>query len=238
MVRKYSICGITVECDFRYPTMMARAEKYLTDEGELQLVIPFDEQLLIQTSRDTGLCGDDCEIVITAEQFYRALPARGGFMLHSSAVVLDGRAYLFSAPSGTGKSTHTSLWLKAFGERAVILNDDKPAIMIREHGVTACGTPWSGKSNLNINAEFPLQGICVLRRSAENHIEPLPADRAVFSLLDQTIRPEDRDGMDALLTCIDEVAAKVPIWQMGCNVSVEAAQMAHRFMSEARNSAE
>ena len=231
MIRKYRICGIVVECEFRFPTMTARAEKYLSAEGEPELVIPFDEERIRQVSRDTGLSADDCEIVITAEEFYRSLPERGGFMLHSSAVALDGRAYLFSAPSGTGKSTHTSLWLEAFGERAVILNDDKPAIMIRGGAVTACGTPWSGKSDLNINAEFPLQGICILGRSAENHIEPLPADRAVYPLLDQTIRPADSAGMDALLTCIDEVASKVPIWQMGCNMSVEAAQTAYRSMS-------
>lgn len=229
-MKQYKICGIRVDCDLRYPTMTARAEKFLADEGEPELVIPFDGDAIRRLSLDTGLDEDNCEIVLTAEQFYRSLPQRGGFMLHSSAVVLDGRAYLFSAPSGTGKSTHTALWLEEFGQRAAILNDDKPAIMLRGDSITACGTPWSGKSDLNLNAEVPLQGICILERSAENHIEPLPADRAVFSLLDQTIRPQDAPGMDALLGCIDRVTAEVPVWRMGCNISREAVLTAYNAM--------
>ena len=153
-------------------------------------------------------------------------------MLHSSAVVVDGEAYLFSAPSGTGKSTHTGQWLRLFGDRAAILNDDKPAIMLRGGSVTACGTPWSGKSDLNINAEFPLRGICILGRSSTNHIEPVSADAAVYSLLDQTLRPEDPSEMAALLSCIDKAVSSVRVWRMGCNISTEAAQMAYDAMSE------
>lgn len=231
MIRQYKICGIAVECDFRYPTMTARAEKYLSMADEPEIVIPFDEDGIRRLSSEAGLDEDNCEIVLTAEQFYRRLPERSGFMLHSSAVILDGKAYLFSAPSGTGKSTHTALWREIFGERAVILNDDKPAIMLRKDGITACGTPWSGKSDLNINSEVPIQGICVLTRSGENYIRPLAANRAVYSLLDQTIRPEDADAMDALLSCIDRVAANIPVWQMGCNITPEAAKLAYKYMS-------
>lgn len=261
MYRLYKICGFIVGCDFRCPTMTARAEKFLLDGSTapngstapssgaapsgnsapdgiipasgatVDISIPYNAAALAELSARTGLDSDNAEIVFTAESFYSALPQRGGFMLHSSAVVADGRAYLFSAPSGTGKSTHTALWLKLFGERARILNDDKPAIMLRGGEVTACGTPWSGKSDLNLNAEFPLQGICILERSPENRIAPIPAQDAVFPLLDQTIRPNDPAGMSALLSCIDEVTAKVRVWRMGCNISLEAAQTAYNAMS-------
>lgn len=255
MYRLYKICGFIVGCDFRCPTMTARAEKFLLDsavpDGSTapssgaapssgtapssgaapDISIPYNAAALAELSARTGLDSDNAEIVYTAECFYSALPQRGGFMLHSSAVAVDGRAYLFSAPSGTGKSTHTALWLKLFGERARILNDDKPAIMLRGGKVTACGTPWSGKSDLNLNAEFPLQGICILEKSPENRIAPIPAQDAVFPLLDQTIRPSDPAGMSALLSCIDDVTAKVRVWRMGCNISLEAAQTAYNAMS-------
>ena len=71
-------------------------------------------------------------------------------LLHSSCVVYEDKAYLFSAPCGTGKSTHTQIWLKRF-PGAYILNDDKPAIRIMEDGVYAFGTPFSGKTDLNVN---------------------------------------------------------------------------------------
>ncbi len=231
MKKSYKICGIGVSCDFRYPMMISRAEKYAADVTEAELEVKhYPEQLDRLKKAEASLTYDDCETIDTARQFYLQLLRHGGFMLHSSAVVLNGEAYLFSAPSGTGKSTHTEQWLNLFGERAKILNDDKPAIMLREK-ITACGTPWSGKSDLNLNLEVPLRGICVLERSAENFIEPMPADSVVFSLLDQTLRPESEEEMTLLLDMLDRTAREIPVWRMGCNISTEAAEMAHSAMS-------
>ncbi len=91
-------------------------------------------------------------------------------LLHGSTVSVDGRAYLFTAPCGTGKSTHTRLWRELFGERAIMVNDDKPFLRITPAGVLAYGSPWSGKHGLATNVCVPLKGICVLRRGAENRI--------------------------------------------------------------------
>ncbi len=233
MKKLYNLCGLPVECDFRFPVMTARAEKYLIDSTISPVIsIPFSQQNIDRLkSRQSDLTDDDCEIINTAESFYYALLEHGGFMLHSSAVVMDGEAYLFSAPSGTGKSTHTALWLKHFGGRAQILNDDKPAVMVENGSVTACGTPWSGKSDLNLNLRVPLRGICILERSQNNFIEPLPPERSVFALLDQTLRPSDGERMNALLELLDAVTSNVPIWRMGCDISTEAAEMAYGAMS-------
>lgn len=233
MVRKYMICGLRTECDFSYPTMTARAEKYLADHSSpAEIMVSCSEKYAeLLRKNNPALSEDECEIISTAQSFYMQLLLHGGFMLHSSAVELDGRAYLFSAPSGTGKSTHTEQWLKLFGERARIINDDKPAICIVDGNILAYGTPWSGKSDLNINVGVPLQGICMLERSPENFIQPLSADKAVFGILNQTVRPPDESGMDCLLTMLDEVVNRVPIWRMGCNISTAAAQTAYDAMS-------
>lgn len=226
---KYMICGLKVECDFRHPTMTARAEKYCGEfTGEPDITVPYCPNIAPLQANNPALTEDDCEIITTAESFYNQLITRGGFMLHASAVALDNSAYLFSAPSGTGKSTHTAQWLKLF-PKAKILNDDKPAIML--DGLTACGTPWSGKSDLNLDLNVPLQGICVLERSEHNFIQPLPTDEAIFALLNQTIRPADESRMDALLSHIDRIVSSVKIWRMGCNISLEAAQIAFDAMS-------
>ena len=233
MTRLYNICGLPVECDFRYPTMTARAEKYLADNtSPPEISVSCSEKCVeLLRNNNPALSEDECEIIVTAENFYMQLLRYDGFMLHSSAVEIDGRAYLFSAPSGTGKSTHTEQWLKLFGERARIINDDKPAICIVDGNILAYGTPWSGKSDLNINVGVPLQGICMLERSPENFIQPLPADKAVFGILNQTVRPPDESGMDRLLTLVDEVVSRVPVWRMGCNISIAAAHTAYDAMS-------
>lgn len=227
---RYNICGLNVSCDFRFPTMTARAEKYRADfAGEPDIAVPAAPDFSALKANNPALSDDECEIITTAESFYTRLIPRGGFMLHASAVELDGRAYLFSAPSGTGKSTHTAQWRRLFPS-ARILNDDKPAIMLAER-VLACGTPWSGKSDLNLNLAVPLQGICVLERGERNFIRPLPADEAVFALLNQTIRPDDEALMSALLEHIDRVVREVGIFRMGCNISTEAARLAFEEMS-------
>lgn len=236
MYRNYNICGLNVQCDFRRNTMTQRSEKYLCDggSGAPDMVIPYpEEQIKALCCRETHITADDAENMLTAEFFYKELLKFDGFMLHSSAVVVDGRAYLFSAPSGTGKSTHTSLWLKAFGERAYILNDDKPALRFFESGeVIAYGTPWSGKSDLNVNIGVPVQGICVLERAQDNFIIPISDGDAAFSILNQTIRPTEESAMMQLLDYVDRLVSSVPVWRMGCNISVEAAHTAYNAMSK------
>ncbi len=234
MYRGYDICGLSVQLDLRHETMLSRSEKYLCeDRGHYDIDIPyFGERIAEFCKRQPHISVDSAENMLTAEAFYTYLLMFEGFMLHSSAVVVDGRAYLFSAPSGTGKSTHTSLWLKAFGERAYILNDDKPALRFVEGEVIAYGTPWSGKSDLNVNTGVPVQGICVLERSDENFIEPLDEGTAVYSILNQTIRPSQPKGMELLLSHLDRLITSVPVWRMGCNISEEAAVMSYETMSK------
>ena len=87
--------------------------------------------------------------------FYLQLLRHNGMMLHASAVVVDGYAYLFSGPCGIGKSTHTALYKDAFPE-AVIINDDKPALRCMDGVWYAFGTPWCGKDGINVNMSAPL----------------------------------------------------------------------------------
>lgn len=232
MERSYNICGLNVRADFRYDLITRRAEKYLSDEAEPDICIPYDEKRMQELIAGGASTVDSAENMLTADMFYTQLLEHGGFMLHSSAVAVDGRAYLFSAPSGTGKSTHTRLWREVFGERAIIINDDKPALRIINGEVIAYGTPWSGKSDLNENMGVPVGGICVLERSEVNFIEPLDEAAAVFAILNQTLRPKGERLMSSLLGLLDEVIGRTPVWRMGCNISPEAARMAYEAMSK------
>ena len=82
-----------------------------------------------------------------AEELFR----HDTLVFHGSVVAVDGQAYLFTAKSGTGKSTHTRLWRELLGSRAVMVNDDKPFLRITENGVIAYGSPWNGKPGLGSN---------------------------------------------------------------------------------------
>lgn len=232
----HKIAGLTVDMGYKYETMQKQAAAYKVDEvcekPDMKIYIP-DELLLKKQAEEPNLTLDNCEYLYTGSAFYSGLLYFGGFMLHSSAVVMDGKAYLFTADSGTGKSTHTSLWQKAFGvERVQILNDDKPAIRIGKSGIFACGTPWSGKTDLNINKIVPVAAIGFLERSRDNWIERKTGGEVVGKLLKQTVRPPQAAEMDALLRYVDIVLKEVPVYNLGVNMTVDAAKMAYEEMSK------
>lgn len=162
-----------------------------------------------------------------AEEFFRY----DTIVFHGSVVAVDGQAYLFTAKSGTGKSTHTRLWREMLGERAVMVNDDKPFLEIKPEGVTAWGSPWMGKHRLGANIGVPLKAICILERGEENRISPISAQEALPMLMQQSQRPQKAQSYPKYLELIDKLAGKVAFYRMTCNMNPQAAEMAYRAMS-------
>lgn len=163
--------------------------------------------------------------------FSVALLAHSGLHLHASAVELDGKAYLFSAPSGTGKSTHTRLWQQVFGERAQVFNDDKPALRYLDGRWYAYGTPWCGKDGINQNVKVPLAGICFLKQAKENRIRRLGTPEAVQNLLWQTIhRFRSVENMDRALAMVDALVRRIPVFELENRPEPEAAWLSYETM--------
>ena len=152
-------------------------------------------------------------------------------LFHGSTVAVDGRAYLFTAACGTGKSTHTRLWRQVFGERAVMVNDDKPFLRITEAGVLACGAPWSGKHGLDTNITVPLTGICILERGSENVIRPITAEEALPRLLHEACAPLDEGKAERFHALVEALAEKTPLWHMECTKDPQAAEVAFHAMA-------
>lgn len=153
-------------------------------------------------------------------------------LFHGSAISVDGVGYLFTAKSGTGKSTHTKLWREKFGERAVMVNDDKPLLRIAENGVTAYGTPWDGKHRLSTNISVPLKAICVLERGKENRIAPITRRDACPMLMQQSYRPDNAAAMMKTMTLVDRLGSSVSLYRLECNMEPEAAETAYMATKE------
>lgn len=152
-------------------------------------------------------------------------------VFHGSVVAVDGRGYLFTAKSGTGKSTHTRFWRETFGNRAVMVNDDKPFLRIGEEEILVCGSPWSGKHGLDTNITVPLKAICILERGTENRIRAIGAKDALMMLMQQSNRPLDRNYLPKYMDLIDGLANKTALWKMECNLDPAAARVAFDAMS-------
>lgn len=158
------------------------------------------------------------------------MPEYDTVLFHGSCVAVDGIGYLFTAKSGTGKSTHTRLWRELLGDRAVMVNDDKPLIRMTDNGAVIYGTPWDGKHRLSANIAVPLKAVCILTRASENTIRPVTVSEAYPMLLQQVYRPMDPTAMAKTLTLVDRLAANVSLWKLGCNMEIEAAQVAYEAM--------
>ncbi len=162
--------------------------------------------------------------------FAEFLFERNVLLIHGSAVAVDGKAYLFMAKSGTGKSTHTRYWREVFGQRAVMINDDKPFLQITQNGVTAFGSPWSGKHGLDTNTSAPLAGICILERGTENRIWHISPEDALPMALKQSYCPLDPSKTAQFEALIRRLTETVPLWRMTCIKDPQAAQVAYSAM--------
>ena len=162
--------------------------------------------------------------------FAEFLIDRNILLFHGSAIAVDSQGYLFTAHSGTGKSTHTRLWRQVFGDRAIMINDDKPFLEIRPDGVWLHGSPWSGKHGLDANISVPLKGICILERGKENRIRPAAMEEALPMLRKQAYDPLTKDAHSASLVLLDALSRQVPLWKLSCNKEPQAALTAWEAM--------
>ena len=225
---RYRIADLLVDMNVSGRTLQ-QAEAYASgQDGPADIVLECDVNEIMALNpilQDW----DTAEYMGTGAIFARELLNFNGSFLHSSAVVLDGKAYLFSAPSGTGKSTHTEKWCRLFGAR--YLNDDKPALRLVDGVWMAYGTPWSGKHDLSSNEGVPVGGIAVLRRGEENAITRLEPAQALPWIMSQSSYRLRREHMEKQLVLMDQLLRQVPIWQLACRNEDAAAELSHDVMT-------
>lgn len=161
--------------------------------------------------------------VIFGEIFKNVLLQNDGSVIHSSAISYKNNGILFSAPPGTGKSTHTQLWVENYPE-TVIVNDDMPAIREIDGKMYVFGTPWSGKSNINNNVCVPLRAIVLLSRGTSNFIETASRDETIFNLVNETVKSAVFDTAQNNLKFIKRIVESVPVYSLKCNVSADAVE--------------
>lgn len=152
-------------------------------------------------------------------------------LFHGSVIAVDGEGYLFTAKSGTGKSTHTRLWREMLGDRAVMVNDDKPFLRVMPDCIQVYGSPWNGKHGLGNNIDVPLKAICILERGERNEISRIPANEAVSMLLQQSNRPQQPALLPKYLDILEHISQKTAFYRMRCNMDPEAALIAYQTMS-------
>lgn len=184
------------------------------------------EGIAIREFRDAYL-----ETIAVYRKICKFLIEKDILLFHGSVISVDGIGYLFTAKSGTGKSTHTKYWREYFKDRAVMINDDKPLLKIKENKVYAYGTPWDGKHRLSTNTCVPLKAICILQRGDTNTISKIDKKDVYTMLLQQVNRPiGDVSAMNKTLELIDALSNCVEFYSLHCTMDITAAKVAYEGM--------
>lgn len=218
----------------RYPFTERLCADYRTDApAETEIFVTEADIAREDVSQDENGGGkftaDYLESLAVYRKICEWLLDRDILLFHCSALAVGGRAYLFAAPSGTGKSTHTRLWRERFGEKVTMINDDKPLLHVSDKRITVYGTPYGGKDGIHANTSAEVGGIVLLRRAAENTITKLLPEEAYPALLNQTYRRADPAGMEKTLGLVWSLT-RLPIFSLGCTISTEAAEIAYRAL--------
>jgi len=238
------IAGMVARVQPLYETTAVYFRNYLTDKAAdlTATVAEADltrEQLILDAeAREEGMklrkfTAPFLERAAIQRKIAEELLKADTFLLHGSTIAVDGEAYLFTAACGTGKSTHTRLWREVFGARTVMINDDKPFLKVSSEGITAYGSPWSGKHGLDTNTSAPLKGICILHRGQENLIRRIRPEDALPMLRHQSYLSTEPCSQQKVFDLVDKLAAGVPLWEMHCTKALAAAVVSHSAMSAA-----
>lgn len=163
--------------------------------------------------------------VLLRMMFSYNTPAHSALLMHSSVVSLDGEAVMFLGSSGTGKSTHSRLWLENI-PGATLVNDDNPVVRLEDGKLFVYGTPWSGKTPCYRNVRVPVKAIVCLKQAPLNNISRLSGIYAYAGFISavSSVRWERR-VMDALTPVASGIATSVPIYSMECRPDAEAARV-------------
>lgn len=226
----YRIAELNIQLEPKYDETRNRLMPYITDSKDIDFAVSVDEAEFAAYCADSPY-PDRADLnegpYLYTKICKKILSDYEGCFFHSSCLELDGEGYLFTALSGTGKSTHTRNWRKLFGDRVTMINDDKPIIRKINGQFYVCGTPWMGKSDIGCNKIAPIKAIFVLQRGEKNSAEKISPGVVLKQLLEATLVPKTRENMQKLLMLFNEIFSSVNLFLLTCNKDVEAAQVAY-----------
>ena len=233
----FKLADIVVEATFQYEYLLKQCKDYSIENPvsvDMSILVNSDD---IEQEKAGGVDGSFPDYYIESLAFYRKFAQKAiafdCILFHGSALSVDGECFLFGAPSGTGKSTHSALYRKVFGDRVVMVNDDKPLIRRKDHVYYVYGTPWNGKHHLSNNIAVPLKGLCFLKQGSENVIRPLNVFEALSASLGQIYRPEQIDAYKGIFGFTQDMVSCIPAFELTCTISNEAAELSYRTMKGA-----
>ena len=227
---RYKFADLVVDLKNEYDFLAKQCAeyRYVGDASAELSVCVTDEQIRWERNfSQPGHSDGYLESICAYRNLCLELPAFDGLLLHGSVIDCDGRGIAFLARSGVGKTTHTMLWKQVYEDRVKIINGDKPIVRFFDGIPYAYGTPWAGKENFHCNARVRLTDICFIERSPENRVVQISPEECLDAVMQQILLPQDPQMTIKTLQLLDRMLSDCRIWRIGCNISREAACLAH-----------
>ncbi|MBE6538638.1 MAG: hypothetical protein E7671_04145 [Ruminococcaceae bacterium] len=227
----YRFADRIFEINNKYDYLDRLCADYAVEEQEPNFVVEVsDDEIMAESEGDAAKFPPPyLESLAIYRKIAECLSAEDCMLMHAAVIEYEGKAYAFMAKSGTGKTTHISLWEKVFGDKVKVINGDKPLIRILTQGgntsFIAYGTPWCGKEKKGLNKSSVLGGICILERSVENFIVPIGAEAIPF-IMGQILMKNDAEYIGRMMSFTDRLIKNVPIYRLGVNMDESAAIVA------------
>ena len=226
---KIKLAGLVIELDNKYSFIEKQTADYRTNEKADFSVFASDEKIRAEKESvmEASLSDGYCESICLYREIAERLPYYDAFVFHGCVIAFDGGAYVFTAPSGVGKTTHAKNWLSRFGKRVHILNGDKPIIRLIDGKLCACGTPWKGKEDYGANEILPLKAIVFLERGENNVAFPAEKADVITKFMKQIYLPRtDQASLLKTLRLADGVLSDTALMHLYCNKDEESAEIA------------
>lgn len=216
------LADLKININHKYDFMKSFCKDYISqfDVCDISAVVD-DESIKKEKELVPTAPIEHCESLCIYRSIAEQLPGYNRFVFHGAAIEYSGGAYIFTAPSGTGKTTHINLWKKNLGNKVDIINGDKPIIAVGDD-TTVYGTPWAGKESLERNVSAPLKAICILQQGKTNTITRLSHSDAIGHLMRQVYMPHNAVALSRTLELLGMMIENVPVYSLQCDISDEA----------------
>ena len=220
----YEIADLRVDIQNRLRYTDNFCKEYLSEDQKSPAdfeVFVTNEAFQEEKSQSAEFSDGYIENICLYREICLKMPLYNRFLLHSCVLDYEGNAYAFLGRSGTGKSTHTGLWLQ-YIKGSDILNGDKPILGVKDNKITVYGTPWMGKEGRGKKGSAPLKALVFLEQAKENSIEKLSTSSASMRLFQQVLFPSDETAATKSLELLDVLVREVPSYLLKCDISETA----------------
>lgn len=225
------LSGLVFELQFRFRGTEVYFREFQTERKDSLERIQVDESCLEDAAQFCAKDASDTflEVVAFRRCFADILPRYRRCLFHGAAMLFGGKACIFTAPSGTGKSTQLMLWKKMYPEKVSVINGDKPILEFRQEGsIIVHPSPWRGKENWGGRISVPLAHVIYLAQAKENRIRRMETREAILPLFHQIFNKNaDRDSLLRVVGCLERIIESVPVWYLENNGSAESARFCH-----------